>query len=46
MIEKAKEICKKLGETTKDPNTKSELKNRMAGIEKPIQELEKKLGKN
>lgn len=44
MVEKAKELSKKVTENTKDPGTKAELKNKMAAIEKPLQEMEKKLG--
>lgn len=44
MIEKAKDLYKKLGENTKDPSTKAELKNKLAAMEKPLHEVEKKLG--
>ncbi|OWF34915.1 Dystonin [Mizuhopecten yessoensis] len=43
MVEKAKELSKKVAENTKDPSTKAELKNKLAAVEKPLQEIEKKL---
>lgn len=42
-LEKAKELGKKLSDNTKDGNTKFEIKNKIASIEKPMQEAEKRL---
>ena len=42
-IEKVKELAKKLSDSTKDASTKFELRNKIAGIEKPLGEAEKKL---
>lgn len=43
MLEQAKEIAKKLSDNTKDANTKFEIKNKIASLEKPMTEAEKKL---
>lgn len=42
-LEKAKDLGKKLSDNTKDGNTKFEIKNKIASIEKPMQEAEKRL---
>lgn len=43
LLEKTKELAKKLSDNTKDANTKFEIKNKIASIEKPMAEAEKKL---
>ena len=42
--EKVHDLYKKLGDNTKDPSTKAELKNKLATMDKPLQEVEKKIG--
>lgn len=42
-LEKVKELGKKLSDNTKDGNTKFEIKNKIASVEKPMLEAEKKL---
>ncbi|KAH3699002.1 hypothetical protein DPMN_073948, partial [Dreissena polymorpha] len=43
ILDQAKEIAKKLADNTKDANTKFEIKNKIASIEKPMFEAERKL---
>ena len=42
-LDKVKELGKKLSDNTKDGNTKFEIKSKIASIEKPMLEAEKKL---
>jgi hypothetical protein len=44
LLNKLKDLGKKVGDNTKDLSTKAELKNKIAGIEKPVVEMESQLG--
>lgn len=43
VLERAKELAKKLSDNTKDGSTKLELRNKVSNLEKPMAEAEKKL---
>ena len=43
VLERAKELAKKLSDNTKDGSTKLELRNKVSNLEKPMSEAEKKL---
>lgn len=45
LLNKLKELGKKVGDNTKDLSTKSELKNKISAIEKPVTEMESILGR-
>jgi hypothetical protein len=44
LLNKLKDLGKKVEDNTKDLSTKAELKNKIAGIEKPVVEMESQLG--
>ena len=44
LLNKLKDLGKKVGDNTKDLSTKAELKNKITAIEKPVMEMEAHLG--
>ncbi len=43
-VESARRLCKQLVDATKESSTKFDLKNKLANVEKPYNELLKKIG--
>ncbi len=44
-VEQAKSLCKQLCDKTKESSTKFDLKNKLANVERPYNDMVKKIGK-
>lgn len=45
VVEKAQDECQQMCDAVKEPLTKFDLKNKLASVEKPFKDLERKIGK-
>ena len=45
VVEKAQDECQEMCDAVKEPLTKFDLKNKLASVEKPFKDLERKIGK-
>lgn len=44
-VDKAHQLCKELCDMTKESSTKFDLKNKLANVDSPFTEVQKKIGK-
>ena len=44
-VEEARQLCRQLSDSTKEPSTKFDIKNKLTNVDKPFQDIKKKLGR-